>query len=120
MAYVASRSGRGSVENLAQSRDLAAAGAARRALELAASARDSNVEVHGQEAPHDQTVNRAFSRRFFEAVAAGLPAHELERIASEGERETDTGTVQLDDIELLEAEDDLLEDDDEADHATRG
>jgi hypothetical protein len=69
LAHVVARGGRGPVETLASGRDTAAAGAAGRALELAEQARSNDAEVRGASPPRDQTVNRAFSRRFFEAMA---------------------------------------------------
>jgi hypothetical protein len=104
LAHIAARGGRTPVETLAAGRDITAAGAARRALELAAMARDKDAEVRGSQPPRDVTVNRAFSRRFFEAMTSGLSGSAL--------RATDTGTVPLTDAELLDADEELLEDDD--------
>jgi hypothetical protein len=109
LAHVAARGGRSPVETLAAGRDITAAGAARRALELTAQAKDNVEEVRGPTPPRDVTVNRAFSRRFFEAMGGGASGAVLQRAAA-----TETGTVQLSDAEIFEVEDDpdLLEDDD--------
>ncbi len=69
LAHVVARGGRGPVETLAGGRDTVAAGAAQRALELGDQARSNDAEVRGLAPARDQTVNRAFSRRFFEAMA---------------------------------------------------
>jgi len=68
LAHVAAKGGRAAVESLAAGRDVAAAGAARRALELAGAARDNDAQVRGRAALGDVTVNRAFSMKFFEAM----------------------------------------------------
>jgi hypothetical protein len=103
LAHVVARGGRGPVETLASGRDSVAAHAARRALELADQARDNDAEVRGAAPPRDQTVNRAFSRRFFEAmagngVASGTGFADLELSADDAE-------VIEDDEELLDEED---------------
>src|SRR5262249_92939 len=92
LAHVVGRGGapggRGAGEAGAAGRDIPAAGAARRALELAVSARDNDNEVRGREPPRDVTVNRAFSRRFFEVMTGGgRPSSAM----------TETGTVPLSD-----------------------
>ncbi len=106
MAHIAAKGGRGPVEAVASGRDALAAGAARRALEHVASARDNDAEVRGPSAPHDQTVNRAFSRRFFESMGGVAPA--TDDLLREGPF-TDTGSISLDE-ELDSAE--ILVDDD--------
>jgi len=102
LAHTVAKGARGPVETLAAGRDVTAAAAARRALELAASARDNDFEVRGPVAPRDQTVNRAFSRRFFEALGVAPPSATDEI----------SGSVLLDDDELLEADEELIDDDD--------
>jgi hypothetical protein len=96
LAHVAARGGRAPVETLAGGRDPAAAGAARRALELAGAARENDAEVRGRSAKpgSDVTVNRAFSRKFFEAMN-GPPRAEPATL--------DSGAVLLDDDALVEA-----------------
>ena len=67
LAHIAAKGGRGAVETAAGGRDVGAAETARRALELAAAARENDAQVHGRLAG-DVTVNRAFSKKFFEAM----------------------------------------------------
>jgi hypothetical protein len=95
---------RAQVEALASGRDATVAGVARRALELAAQARDNDDEVRGPLAPHDQTVNRAFSRRFFEALGVAPPRPDR--------GEESSGSLALDDDEILEADEEMIEDED--------
>ncbi|MCC6996349.1 MAG: hypothetical protein IT370_17190 [Deltaproteobacteria bacterium] len=72
LACLAARGGRGHVETLAHGRDALVATAARKALDQAPSAAAGDREVRGGPAPRDQTVNRAFSRRFFEVLAGDV------------------------------------------------
>jgi hypothetical protein len=99
LAHVAARGFVQPIEQLARGRDPIAAGVARRALELAELARTDNTTVRGEQAPRDQTVNRAFSRRFFEALEGGPRAGMS--------LETGNGAVsqamELDEADLLEA-----------------
>jgi HEAT repeat protein len=93
LAHVAGKGGRGAVESLAAGRDATAAGVARRALDRADEARSSDAEVRSASGGGETTVNRAFSRRFFEALAAGRPLAGADL----------SGEVQLlDDADLLE------------------
>jgi hypothetical protein len=72
LAHVAGRGARAPVEALAGGRDERAAQVARRALALVPGAVESDAEVRGPRTPGsttEHTVNRAFSRRFFEALA---------------------------------------------------
>jgi hypothetical protein len=87
LAHVVGRGARTQVEQLAAGRDPAAAEAARRAQTLEAEVRAADLEVRGGPAPADQTVVRAFSRRFFEAMggAVELSADDLEVVEDEGE-----------------------------------
>jgi HEAT repeat protein len=107
LAHVVAKGARAQVETLAGGRDLAAAGAARRALELAGAARDNDAEVRGPLPPHDQTVNRAFSRRFFETlgVAPGrAPSEEIE---------LSSASVSIDeDVDILDADEAVIEEED--------
>jgi CpXC motif protein len=95
LAHVSGHGGRAAVETLAAGRDITAAGAARRALELAGSARDQDDDLHGSTPPRDVTLNRAFSRRFFETMAA-----------------RPSGKPDGDEPEILEGDEEWLEDDD--------
>ncbi len=70
MAHIAARGGKRAIEALAAGRDPVAAGVARHALELTDLAKSDHLQVRGERMPRDQTVNRAFSRQFFAAMAA--------------------------------------------------
>jgi CpXC motif protein len=98
LAHLVARGSRGPVEALASGRDAAAAGAARRALEMSLHARDNDAEVRGPMAPHDQTVNRAFSRLFFEAM--GVPDLDGRMPLEE---ELDSAEVLLEDEDILQS-----------------
>ncbi|MDQ3370618.1 MAG: hypothetical protein M3680_34815, partial [Myxococcota bacterium] len=106
MAHVAVRGGKAAVETMAGGQSVVAP-VARQALELHTSAAKDHVRVRpgaeGSQAGRDVTVNRAFSRRFFEALEQGIP---------------DAGHAGLLDLEAsgpMEVLDeaDLIEDDDE-------
>jgi hypothetical protein len=105
LAHVAARGARSPVESLAEGHDPTAGQVARRALELTGTARSNDQEVRGGPAPRDQTVNRAFSRRFFEALAGRAPRPLA--VESEGEGEE----LSLDDAEILD-EEEVLDDED--------
>jgi hypothetical protein len=92
LAHLAARGARQPVATLAQGRDPVAAEVARSALELVDRARDDDAAVRGDATPRDQTVNRAFSRKFFQAASVATSA-----IA--------TSTLPLDERDLLEARD---------------
>ena len=105
MAHIAVRGGKAAVETMAGGASVVAP-VARHALELHASAAKDQTSVrpnaNGSQAGRDVTVNRAFSRRFFEALEAGLP---------------DAGQAGLEDLEAsspmeLLDEADLIDDDD--------
>jgi hypothetical protein len=64
--------------------------------------------VRGPLPPRDQTVNRAFSRRFFEIMGVA-PARRAGSGPVELERETITGSLVLADEEILEADAELEE-----------
>lgn len=76
MAHVAVRGGKAAVETMAGGQSVVAP-VARHALELHASAAKDHVRLRpgaeGSQAGRDVTVNRAFSKRFFEALEQGLP-----------------------------------------------
>ncbi|CAN5797998.1 hypothetical protein BH11MYX3_BH11MYX3_41700 [soil metagenome] len=110
MAHIAVRGGKAAVETMAGGASVVAP-VARHALELHASAAKDQTSVrpnaNGSQAGRDVTVNRAFSRRFFEALEAGLP---------------DAGQAGLEDLEAsspmeLLDEADLIDDDEEIDEA---
>jgi hypothetical protein len=93
-----------SVENLATGRDPVVAGVAKRAIELANTARLNDDEVKSESPPRDQTVNRAFSRRFFEAMGGGAALRSLA---------VETGEAELlDESDILDEDEELLDDED--------
>ena len=76
MAHIAVRGGKAAVDVMANGHSVVAP-VARHALELFAVAAQDHVRVRpgagAAQAGRDVTVNRAFSRRFFEALEQGLP-----------------------------------------------
>ncbi len=68
LAHIVGNGGSQPVNTLARGRDPVAAAVAGRALELAETAVDENRQLRGTDTPREQTVNRAFSRRFFQAL----------------------------------------------------
>ncbi|MEJ7599185.1 MAG: hypothetical protein WKG01_14860 [Kofleriaceae bacterium] len=76
MAHVAVRGGKAAIETMARGQSVVAP-VARHALDLHASAANDHIRVNpspnGSQPGREVTVNRAFSRRFFEALEAGLP-----------------------------------------------
>jgi hypothetical protein len=111
MAHVAVRGGKAAIETMANGHSVVAP-VARHALDLHASAANDQVRVrpspNGSQPGREVTVNRAFSRRFFEALEAGLP---------------DAGAAGLVDLdasqpmEMLDESDLLDEDEDELDES---
>jgi hypothetical protein len=106
LAHVAARGARSNVEMLRDGRDPTASAVARRALELTGTARSNDQEVRGGPTPRDQTVNRAFSRRFFEALAGRAPRPLA--IETEG----DDVELSIEDAEILDDEEEVLDDED--------
>jgi HEAT repeat protein len=109
MAHVGVRGGKAAVEALAGGASVVAP-VARTALELLGSAAKDEVRVRskagGSSPGKEVTVNRAFSRRFFEALEKGLPEVAQAELSA------------LDASEPLElADDDLLEEADADDDA---
>lgn len=98
MAHIAARGGRRAIETLAGGRDPVAAGVARHALELMDLARSDHIQVRGERVPRDQTVNRAFSRQFFAAMAVE-PTHGGAAVEGSG------AMLLLDESDVLEAMD---------------
>ena len=76
MAHVAVRGGKAAVETMAGGQSVVAP-VAKHALELHASAAKDQTRVRpgaeGSQAGRDVTVNRAFSRKFFESLEQGIP-----------------------------------------------
>ncbi len=108
LAHIAARGTRGPVETLARGRDAVAASVARRAMELVELAQSDDIAVRGPTSPRDQTVNRAFSRRFFEALERGG-----EGVPGERTGDVSGPAMPLDEADLLEAVD--MDDGDEPD-----
>jgi len=107
MAHVGVRGGKAAIDQMAHGQSVVAP-VAKHALELLSSAANDQVRVRpgadGSQAGREVTVNRAFSRRFFEAVEQGIP--------SAGQ----AGLVDLDasgPMEMLD-ESDLIEEEEEA------
>ncbi len=69
LAHIAARGHRQPVETLAQGRDPVASEVAKKALGLAERASRDEAGVRGDKTPRDQTVTRAFSRKFFQTAA---------------------------------------------------
>jgi hypothetical protein len=90
LAHIGARGARRPLEALGQGRDPIAAGVARHALELVDLAASDHVAVRGERVPREQTLNRAFSRRFFEAVRAERRAAQA-AAAAEAEAEARQG-----------------------------
>jgi len=112
MAHVAVRGGKAAVETMAGGASIVAP-VAKHALELHASAAKDQVRVRpgaeGSQAGRDVTVNRAFSRRFFEALEQGIPdAGQAELVALEA-----SGPMEvLDEADLIEDDDEELDESD--------
>lgn len=107
MAHVGVRGGRAAIESLAAGSTIVAP-VARMALErLEPASRDG---VHDHAPAREVTVNRAFSRRFFEALERGMPevaAGELQALDASSPMEL------LDDADLLDEELEDVEDTDD-------
>ncbi len=108
MAHIAVRGGKAAVETMAGGQSVVAP-VAKHALELHASAAKDQTSIrpgaNGSQVGKDVTVNRAFSRRFFEALEQGLPdAGQAELEALDESRP----------MELLDAADLIDEDEEEA------
>lgn len=99
LAHIAARGGRRPIETVAAGRDAAAAGVARHALELADAAGTDNRQVRSEPPPRDQTVNRAFSRQFFAAMAADPAAPAIAPV------DTSAPAMLLDESDVLESVD---------------
>ncbi len=112
MAHVAVRGGKAAVEAMAGGQSVVAP-VARHALELHTSAARDQVRVRpgadGSQAGRDVTVNRAFSRRFFEALEQGIPdagQAGLVDLEASGPMEV------LDEADLIDDEDEELDESD--------
>jgi hypothetical protein len=104
MAHIGVRGGKPAIEAMAAGASVMAP-VANKALELLASAANDQVRVksgaEGSQPGRDVTVNRAFSRRFFEALEHGMPeaaANALEDLDASSPMEM------LDESELIDVE----------------
>lgn len=102
LAHIAARGGSRQVEQLARGREPLAASVARHALELSTHAQRDDLQVRGKHTPKEQTVNRAFSRRFFQALEASTP---VVGVVSTVDLRADVSSPSmiLDEADLLEA-----------------
>jgi hypothetical protein len=102
MAHIAVRGGRAAVETMAGGQSVVAP-VARHALELHASAASDQVRVRpgadGSQPGRDVTVNRAFSRQFFESLDQGTP------------EAPETSTDSIDEADLIEEDEEAEIDD---------
>jgi len=104
MAHVGVRGGKAALEQMANGQSVMAP-IAKQALNLHSNAARDEVRVRPGQATKDVTVNRAFSRRFFEALEADRPD-----VAQAALHDLDaSGPLELDDADLI-----LDEEDDEA------
>ncbi|HSK05292.1 MAG TPA: hypothetical protein VK932_28785, partial [Kofleriaceae bacterium] len=96
MAHIAVRGGKAAIETMAGGQSVVAP-VARHALVRHASAANDHVRLRpgasGSNPGRDVTVNRAFSRRFFEALDQGMP------------QAAEAGAIALDEADLIEEED---------------
>ena len=105
MAHVGVRGGKAAVATLAAGQSAVAPVAAMALERLEPAARD---DVHARQPAREVTVNRAFSRRFFEALERGLPdvaAHELQAMDASSPMEL------LDESDLIDELDESTDDD---------
>ncbi|MDB4958747.1 MAG: Methyltransferase type 11 [Myxococcales bacterium] len=103
-AHIGVRGGKTALEQMAAGQSVMAP-IAKLALGLLSTAAQDEVRVRPDQPGRDVTVNRAFSRRFFEAIEAGNPAaaqalHDLE---------TSSPMEMLDDSDLIAEEEDEAE-----------
>lgn len=104
MAHVGVRGGKSALEQMANGQSVMAP-IAKQALNLHSNAARDEVRVRPGQATKDVTVNRAFSRRFFEALEADRPD-----VAQAALHDLDaSGPLELDDADLI-----LDDEDDEA------
>jgi hypothetical protein len=111
MAHVGVRGGKAALDQMAAGQSMMAP-IARKALELHSNAARDEVRVRPGQANKDVTVNRAFSRRFFEALEADRPD-----VAQAALHDLDaSGPLEvLDDADLIEEADEEEAELDESD-----
>ncbi len=107
MAHIGVRGGKNAIETMAGGLSVMAP-VARKALELLSTAARDQVRLSpGGEAPgRDVTVNRAFSRRFFEALEQGIPDAGQAGLSA---LEASSPMELLDEADLIEDEDEMAE-----------
>lgn len=107
MAHIGVRGGRKVIETMAGGQSVMAP-VAKKALELLETAARDEVRVRpGNEGGRDVTVNRAFSRRFFEALENGLPEQGQQALST---MDASSPMEMLDESDLVE--DDELDESD--------
>ncbi len=106
MAHIGVRGGKNAIETMAGGQSVMAP-VARKALELLSTAARDQVRVGpGEPAGRDVTVNRAFSRRFFEALEQGIPDAGQAGLSA---LEASSPMELLDEADLIEDEDEPAE-----------
>lgn len=100
LAYVAARGDSGPIETLAKGRDKVAATVAQQAIKLVSIAGDEDAQVRNGTLVRDETVNKAFTRRFFDAAARAASQPEAHRAD-----DLSVPAIRLDESDLLEARD---------------
>jgi len=111
MAHVAVRGGHTALEQMASGQSVVAP-IAKQALQFHATAARDEVRVRPGAEAKDVTVNRAFSRRFFEALEADRPedaAAALHEIDADGELLDDADLIMDDEDEVDLDESDLIQ-----------
>ena len=111
MAHVAVRGGHTALEQMASGQSVVAP-IAKQALQFHATAARDEVRVRPGAEAKDVTVNRAFSRRFFEALEADRPedaAAALHEIDADGEILDDADLIMDDEDEVDLDESDLIQ-----------
>jgi len=103
LAHVVNNGGEPQVSTLASSRDQRVSATAQRALEIAPDAKLDNAVIHGEHPPREQTVNRAFSRRFFAALDSSGP--QSNNVHHHENSDVSAPAMLLDEADLLEAAD---------------
>jgi protein involved in polysaccharide export with SLBB domain len=103
MAHIGVRGGKGALEQMSAGQSVIAP-IAKQALALLDTAARDEVRVRPGQESRDVTVNRAFSRRFFEALEADRPdlAQAMQGLDS-------SGPLELEDGDLLAIEEDEAE-----------
>lgn len=105
LAHIGARGAQRPLETLAKGRDPVAAGVARHALELVDLAKSDQLQVRGSQAPRDQTVNRAFSRQFFAAMAADpVPAAIVGDLSAPAMLLDESDLLETDELDTSETE----------------